>query len=214
MPPSCAPGPVTTTRPTDPGDLEPGRGIYEVSFPAGQREPWELIVERVHAGCTQVHLAWRDGQVVGLGIAYVLPACQAGYVSHLAVAPHARGTGVASIIAELGAGFVASEAPTGYLVEIDDPTSPDPDVAKHGAMLETMYTRWGASVVAAAGYRMPDLVDPDLLVPMRLLWFPGDLPGEQVTGPVRARLVSELWQVVYGIGPTDPRAVAMLADLV
>ena len=159
------------TRVEDPDSTscEQALTIYEASFPAEERQPVEVIRERIAAGQNQLYVAEDGGKVVFFALLWPLARTDFTLLDYLATAPDARGQGWGSRYLEhLFADFRARRE--FVLLEVEDPDfGPN---RKERTRRRAFYKRSGALELNGVRYLLPPLQGSNQSTEMRLMVSP------------------------------------------
>lgn len=80
----------------DPGALAAIEKLYERSFPAAERLPFDLLIDKILVGKATFLTAWEEGELVGM-VYYAVNECSV-YIFYFAIAPGCQGQGHGSEI--------------------------------------------------------------------------------------------------------------------
>ncbi len=106
-------------------DLALLENLYQQSFPAEERRPWELIVKPAKKDAPKLFAILADGHIAGLMTLWIFD--RFAYIEHIAVNPVLRGKGIGSEAIRLLADKVGMKP---IVVEIEPPTDAKPDTQR------------------------------------------------------------------------------------
>ncbi|MBI3977477.1 MAG: GNAT family N-acetyltransferase [Chloroflexi bacterium] len=165
--------------------------IYDDAFPAGERDPREVILGTVRSGVGLAVRAAADGGTVGLATVHLLQAPAAVFLVYLAVAAPFRGRKIGEQLLEhawrIGASRLAERglAAMGLVWEVDVPalaaTAVEANLRRRRI---AFYHRHGGAVLPRP-YAQPPL-DGGAPVPMLLMYRPA--PGTHPPDPAVAEI--------------------------
>lgn len=200
-------------RPSDPA-LDRVRAIYEQTFDAAERIPWEWVEHsltvpaaagrRTHLLTARREDPGRRDQVLGFILGSFLPRL-GGYVSYVAVDPRARGRGVGaflykSAIRRLRRTARAEGLTLPLLLWDSRPPSPvdGPDARENWESRLHLFKKIGGSWIEGVQFNSPNFLTPlagD--VPLEFFLKPIDAPPEEFKGARLRRIVRGLLRRVY-----------------
>jgi GNAT superfamily N-acetyltransferase len=189
-------------RPVPPDTAATVESIYNQSFPARERLPFETVLGGVAAGQRTL---WLSGDGSGFAITRPLSTPENDvFLEYLAVAASERSTGIGTrLLRDVHAGVGRP-----LVFEVEDPTEfPSEDSERR----ISFYRRNGAAALTCQGYRAPDL-ESGGIYPMLLFTLPGSY-GAELTGPRFRELVRRIWVDGYGRELGDQLLAHVLAGL-
>ena len=140
-------------------DLDLLEKLYEQSFPAEERRPWQLISRPSKTDCPKLFAILADGHIAGLLTLWTFD--HFAYVEHFAVNPDLRGNGIGTEAMRL---LIEKVGMKPIVVEIEPPTEMQPDTLRR----RDFYTKLGFKTIAT-DYIQPPYADSLPSVPMHLL---------------------------------------------
>ncbi len=161
--------------------------LYDVAFPAEEREPRQVIVDAVRAGPGVVARAHQAGRTVALASAHRLVDPAALFLVYLAVAPELRGQGVGARLFE----FACGNSPQ-VVWEVDLPERAPSDVERARRLRRIGFFRRVGGATVPRPYVQPPLGADLPPVPMLLMARP--LPDAALAD----RLVRAIYFEKYG----------------
>lgn len=118
-------------------ELEELEKLYERSFPAVERRPWESIIRPSAPGCPRL-LAVRTegtGELLGMATVWHFPGFM--YLEHFAINETNRGSGIGTeVLTALKASESSSDQPVPWIVEVEPAHNPDSTEARRIAFYE------------------------------------------------------------------------------
>lgn len=180
------------------------QAIYEESFPAAERVPFEEIVEATRAGkeITSDVALGDDGQPIGFAFFSSLDAAGWLFFEYFAVASDRRGAGVGQALSlATTAALRARGEHRPFAIEVEDPAAATDDADR--TVREKRIGFWekvGASMLPVEGYVIPQL-DGDGTLAMKLMWLPGPDSDRVPDEAELLEVVVALYEVGYGLAP-------------
>lgn len=133
--------------------------LYQESFPAEERRPWNLIVNPAKKDSPKLFAILADGHIAGMLTLWTF--YRFAYIEHLAVNPDLRGKGIGSEAMRL---LIEKVGMKPIVVEIEPPTEIHPDTLRR----RDFYTNLGFKTIAT-DYVQPPYAPSLPSVPMHLL---------------------------------------------
>lgn len=190
----------------DSSDCAQALAIYEQAFPPHERQPREVLQNRIVTGQNQLFVGM-EADVVFIALLYPLPGTAFTLLDYLATAPDARGQGWASaFLAETFADFRARERY--LLLEVEDPDfgSNREERARRCAF----YRKNGALEFSGVRYLLPPLQGNEP-TEMRIMISP-NYPAEMMDGALFRDIVVQLYHELYGRTADDPLLQSFLSQ--
>ncbi|MEX5635037.1 GNAT family N-acetyltransferase [Parafrankia sp. FMc2] len=200
---------VTALSDLEPAQVSSVKRIYLEAFPAGERMPFEEILQDVKEGIRVAYVASDEGTALGFASAYVLQSVQTYFLEYLAIDESHRGGGIGGELwyhictdAQRHRGVAA------IVLEVEDPDEADidPEAAVTRRRRICFYENRGARRLPVTDFRVP-LLQGDGEQPMLLMWAPAARP-DPPTGDELTDLVRALYVEGYDLPPDHPLVIA------
>ncbi len=208
---------MTLRQVTDPvnEEIRQIEAIYITSFPPGEREPFQPLLQSVRRGRHLLFLANEGAAIAGFAFLSRLSRVQCCYLEYLATAPGFRNRGIgARMLSYLRERLQQEGEARAILLEVDSPdleglTSEENDIRKRRI---GFYARNGAALLDTNGaYCAPDLLDRSQRIAMEIMKIPlADGDGERVDA--RGAVLSLLTEA-YGLEEEDMLAAEVMRGL-
>jgi GNAT superfamily N-acetyltransferase len=190
--------------------------IYELSFPASERENTPDLVASIAAGERLLYVARRDAELIGFAVVFGLDDLSVALLEYLAVDPEERDAGVGgAILTHLRTNLGSDGGALGMVLEVEPPEEVDGEEKTLRERRIGFYLRHGASVVECAPrYRTPNLERENETVPFTLLWVPLSTEApKELAGTHLRRCVEAILTESYELSRDDPLVREVVDDL-
>jgi GNAT superfamily N-acetyltransferase len=187
----------------DPPRYEAVRAIYEASFPARQREPFDQLVRRARTGGSTGLVGVLDGEPIGFASWSVLTSVPWAFIEFVAVDAARRGAGLGSALWSAVLAALRTHGVPRLVLEVEDSAEADDEAERLARDRRVrFYLRAGARMLPVDGYVAPNL-DGTGVERFRLMWQPVTDPAPRAAQTV-PDLVRALLTEGYGLPPDHP----------
>jgi GNAT superfamily N-acetyltransferase len=156
-------------------------------------------------------VASSEGAIVGFSIVFAPMHADLWLLEYMAVDKEVRSRGIGALLFAESARTAQARQPGGVgVIELDRPgTSPSPDDLKTKRL--AFYGKAGCRALEPLDYILP--IERSGVPPPMMLMLQGGRPGATFSREQVRKMLSVLYQEVYGVPLTDPRFVTMLSAL-
>jgi len=179
------------------GEQQRLREIYENSFPAAERKPFEQIADGIARGaytCMVARAHDEPNGIAAFAFTLPLPDTMAAFLEYMAVRVERHGQGIGSALFDAVIRESARHRPASQIVwEVEPPDSADP--LNHSNRRLRFYERLGGRLVTlSTAYRMPDYERRTDGVPLRLMLVPMEAQPDKKTA---SALIKSIYDAAY-----------------
>jgi len=173
--------------------------IYEDAFPLQERASRDVVADRIRSGRERLMVGREGGDVVVMALVWPVTGFDYLLLDYVAVLDRMRGEGI-------GQDFVrflfdkADEERKSVLLEIEDPEEGDDKGWRLGRV--RFFRALGAKELRGVRCVLPPL-QGNAPTGLRLLIYAKPAP-KRLSGSFVRKLVSQVYQEVYGVRPNDP----------
>jgi GNAT superfamily N-acetyltransferase len=200
--------------------LTPLLTLYREAFPAAERHPEGLVIDRLHRGRERAIVGVSDDRLVMMALLWPLGEIGAGSASPLravlldyfATASQVRGQGLGAIALDYLARR-CGDRDEWLILEVEDPDNA-PNAAERELCDRRMgfYRRAGAQFLSPLPYRLPPLNETNLTTPMQLGILPG-WPQKTFPAAIARDLVATLYRQLCDRGLDDPYLQSFIGQI-
>lgn len=172
--------------------------IYRNSFPGNERQPEDVIIDRIHSGKAKLYVGEDGGDILCIALVWIFHDSRFALLDYFAVAASMRGKGVGSIFLKfllqevigIGRSLVMEVEHPGHGVNIDE----------RKARIN-FYRRNGAVVLEDVRYLLPPL--GAATEPMEMQLMIAFAHGPATSAAEIRDLITRIYTEVYIRGPDD-----------
>ena len=179
-------------------DFDLAIDIYSSAFPINERQPVNVVKERVKQGLNHLYVGRIDRDIAFMALLWPLKETDFILLDYMATNPIYRGRNIASQFLQYMRP-VLEQSKKFFILEVEDPEYGQNTDQRQKRIV--FYKRNGAKELKNVRYILPPLQEP-MPTEMRLMIFPDYANGKIDAGLVR-RLIFQIYKELYHKDATD-----------
>jgi ribosomal protein S18 acetylase RimI-like enzyme len=191
-------------------EFEEAINIYNESFPDNERQPIEVVRNRIRNNAYELIAGNIGGTVAFIAIIFPLKGTKFILLDYMATAAKYRNQGIGSNFIRHYINFIKLDNKYDYIImEVEDPEY-GPDKSLKNRRIH-FYLRLGAKIMKGIKYIMPAL-SGDTQTNMLLMILPQ--PKEAIlNGDLVKNIVGQIYSELYGRKPDDALLISIIATI-